>query len=154
MSLEKVKIIWINHVIHTKTETQYHDDIWRFLTPAGQMIRQSIGPNTLFIIGLLYGKGNYWKNWQKPENRSIAPIPPYKDEDGIEPILSAVKKSNYYIHWEQIFNSKNFPLGSLFAMSTYLMRENDYFIKIKPMEWNGCIYLDEIDPATPTKKKM
>ena len=52
---EKVKIIWINHVIHTKTETQYQDNTWRFLTPAGQMIRQSvgnlIGANKVFIIG-------------------------------------------------------------------------------------------------------
>ena len=52
---EKVKIIWINHVIHTKTETQYQDNTWRFLTPAGQMIRQSIGrtigSDKVFIIG-------------------------------------------------------------------------------------------------------
>ena len=52
---EKVKIIWINHVIHTKTETQYHDNTWRFLTPAGQMIRGSVGKlvgsYTVFIIG-------------------------------------------------------------------------------------------------------
>ena len=48
---EKVKIIWINHVIHTKTETQYQDNTWRFLTPAGQMIRESVGHDKLFIIG-------------------------------------------------------------------------------------------------------
>ena len=48
---EKVKIIWINHVIHTKTETQYQDNIWRFLTPAGQMIRESVGHDKVFIIG-------------------------------------------------------------------------------------------------------
>ena len=52
---EKVKIIWINHVIHTKTETQYQDNTWRFLTPAGQMIRGSVGKlvgsYTVFIIG-------------------------------------------------------------------------------------------------------
>ena len=48
---EKVKIIWINHVIHTKTETQYQDNTWRFLTPAGQMIRQSVGHYKVFIIG-------------------------------------------------------------------------------------------------------
>ena len=48
---EKVKIIWINHVIHTKTETQYHDNTWRFFTPAGQMIRESVGQENMFIIG-------------------------------------------------------------------------------------------------------
>ena len=48
-----------------------------------------------------------------------------------------------------MFKCVNSPLGSLFSNSTYLMRENDYFIKIKPMEWNGCIYLHEVDPATP-----
>ena len=148
---EKVKIIWINHVIHTKTETQYHDDIWRFLTPAGQMICETVGRKNVFIIGLVYGEGKYWKNWQKPSNRSIdvIPAPKNNDENGIEPILSAVKKSNYFIHWDHMLFNQNFPLGSLFSMSTFFMRENDYFIKIRPMEWNACIYLNEVDPATP-----
>ena len=55
---EKVKIIWINHVIHTKTETQFQDNTWRFLTPAGQMICQSVGHNKVFIIG----KNGQWYN--------------------------------------------------------------------------------------------
>ena len=115
------------------------------------MICETVGRKNVFIIGLVYGNGKYWKNWQKPSNRSIDVIPAPKniDENGIEPILSAVKKSNYFIHWDHMLFNQNFPLGSLFSMSTFFMRENDYFIKIRPMEWNACIYLNEVDPATP-----
>ena len=137
------RVIWINHVIHTKTETQYHDDTWRFLTPAGQMISESVGRDRVFIVGLAYGKGRYWRNWQKgPDSRSVGVVPEPKG-DGIEPVLGAVRKSNYFLRWDQM------PMGTLFSTSTFWMRENDYFIKIRPMEWNACIYLNETDPATP-----
>ena len=146
---EKVKIIWINHVIHTKTETQYQDNIWRFLTPAGQMIRESVGHDKVFIIGLVYGKGKFWKNWQKLAKRSIDVVPEPKKEGGIEPILSAVNKSNYFIHWEELLVKDGFSVPNVFLSLTFFMRENDYFIKIRPMEWNACIYLNEVNPATP-----
>ena len=98
------RVIWINHVIHTKTETQYHDDTWRFLTPAGQMISESVGRDRVFIVGLAYGKGRYWRNWQKgPDSRSVDVVPePKGGGDGIEPVLGAVRKSNYFLRWDQI----------------------------------------------------
>ena len=114
--------------------------------------------NIAYIIGLVYGKGKFWKNWQKPAQRSIDVVPEPKKEGGIEPIFSAVTKSNYFIHWEKLLVKDGFPatekVGPTFApdaflSSTFLMRENDYFIKIKPMEWDACIYLNEVDPATP-----
>ena len=105
--------------------------------------------NIAFIIGLVYGKGKFWKNWQKPAQRSIDDVPEPKEEGGIEPILSAVNKSNYFIHWEKPLIKNGFPVPNAFLSSTFLMRENDYYIKIKPMEWDACIYLNEVDPATP-----
>ena len=132
-------------MIHTKTETQFIDDTWRFMTPAGQMICESVGRERVFIIGLAYGKGSYWRNWQKgPDSRSVDVVPdPKGGTDGIEPILGTVKNFNYFLHWDRI------PTGSLFTTSTFWMRENDYFIKIKPTEWDACIYLKETEPATP-----
>jgi hypothetical protein len=105
--------------------------------------------NIAIITGLVYGKGKFWKNWQKPAERSIDVVPEPKTEGGIEPILSAVKQSNYFIHWEKILVKDGYPSPNVFLSSTFLMRENDYFIKIKPMEWDACIYLNEVDPATP-----
>ena len=105
--------------------------------------------NIAFIIGLVYGKGKFWKNWQKPAKRSIDVVPEPKKEGGIEPILSAVNKSNYFIHWEKLLVKDGFPVPNAFLSSTFFMRENDYFIKIKPIEWDACIYLNEVDPATP-----
>ena len=72
-----------------------------------------------------------------------------KKEGGIEPILSAVNKSNYFIHWEKLLVKDGFPVPNAFLSSTFFMRENDYFIKIRPMEWDACIYLNEVNPATP-----
>ena len=105
--------------------------------------------NIAFIIGLVYGKGKFWKNWQKLAKRSIDVVPEPKKEGGIEPILSAVNKSNYFIHWEKLLVKDGFPVPNAFLSSTFFMRENDYFIKIRPMEWNACIYLNEVNPATP-----
>ena len=109
----------------------------------------SLLSNIDFIIGLVYGKGKFWKNWQKPAERSIDVVPEPKKEGGIEPILSAVNKSNYFIYWEKLFVKDGFPAPNAVLMSTLHMRENDYFIKIKPMEWDACIYLNEVGPATP-----
>eukprot|EP00090_Calanus_glacialis_P038531 TRINITY_DN67215_c0_g1_i1.p1 TRINITY_DN67215_c0_g1~~TRINITY_DN67215_c0_g1_i1.p1 ORF type:complete len:443 (-),score=78.45 TRINITY_DN67215_c0_g1_i1:116-1444(-) len=150
---EKVKIIWINHVIHTKTETQYQDEIWGTFTPAGQFIRHSFRIDNVFIIGLIYGGGKYWKDWQKPETRTIAEIPAAK-EDGIESIMSTVRHPDFYVQWDKISDLHQRE-GLEFMMSTFIMRENDEddFIKLRPMEWNACIYLNEVDPATPVHDK-
>merc|ERR1711892_1188540 len=139
---KKVKVIWINHVIHTKTETQHQDDTWGHFTPAGQMVRHSLGPGNLFTIGLLYGGGRDWKDWQKVGKRSIAEIPPSK-EDGVERVVSGVGLSQYYLHWARV--SSGLPL----LTSVLVMRENDYFIKLRPQEWDAVIYLDKVNPATP-----
>ena len=147
---EKLRVIWINHVIHTKTETQYHDNTWRFLTPAGQMISEAVGREKLFVIGMAYAKGSYWRNWQRGlDSRSVDVVPePKGGGDGLEPILSTVRRSNYYLHLDKMPTQY-----SPFSNSALWVRENDYFIKIALKEWNACIYLNETDPATPHSEK-
>ena len=65
-----------------------------------------------------------------------------------------MKKSNYFIHWNPLLHNDSVPFANLCLRSLFSMRENDYFIKIRPMEWNACIYLDEVDPATPINQKI
>ena len=61
----------LDHVIHTKTRTQYQDDPHipiGYFTPAGQILKNSLGRD-MFIIGMTYGSGHFWKNWQRPSTR-------------------------------------------------------------------------------------
>ncbi len=39
---EQKKMVIINHVIHTKTATQYQDEIWGHFVPMGQMVKQML----------------------------------------------------------------------------------------------------------------
>ena len=146
---KNAKMIWINHVIHTKTKTQFHDSTWGYFTPAGQMIRHSLGPN-LYVLGMLYGGGKYWKNWQKVENRSIADIPESKP-NGIERVMLETELSNSFIPWIK-FAEPTSAASLEFLTTDTVMRENDYFIQIMPGEWNGVVFLPEVDPATPVYK--
>lgn len=140
------KAIVISHVIHTKTESQYQDELWGFFTPAGQMLKQSLG-DKFCVIGTVYEGGEYWKQWQKgPEVRHVASIPAAKD-DGIEQVLGEVLGDNYFLPWNKAPLSAQEWLSSL-----CVMRENDYFINIRPMEWDGCVFLRSVQPATPAEK--
>ena len=60
---KETKIIWIDHVIHTKTKTQYQDDMWGFFTPAGHILKQHLG-HDYFSIGMAYDQGTFWNNWK------------------------------------------------------------------------------------------
>ena len=143
------KVIWINHAVHTKSETQYQGELWGFLTPTGAMLRESIG-NDLFMIGLVYGSGEYWKDWQKgAEHRCVAPVP-RPHEDGLETVLGSLvdKKSlpMCFVPWAKA------PVGAWpWLQSFSSIRENDYHIKIKPLEWQACLYIDKVSPATPKR---
>ena len=44
------KVIWIEHVVHTKTKSQHQDGVWGFFTPAAQILRQSL---KVMVIPLL-----------------------------------------------------------------------------------------------------
>ena len=138
------KVILISHVVHNKTQTQYQDKTWGFFTPAGEMIRQSIGKKDFYIIGMVYGSGEYWKKWQQPSKRFIAPIQAFK-ENGLEQTLALVERKRCFVPWSKA------PLVTCWAwlFSECSMRENDYYIWIKPVEWDSCVYFENTNPATP-----
>ena len=145
------KCILINHIIHTKTETQYQGDIWNFFTPLGHMLRQLLGKD-YYVLGIVYGGGTFWNNWQSERKkgsgqRAITGIPSPRD-DGIEAILSCISsdtnKPNFFLNFDDAPASAWYWLNTLTSF-----RENDYFIKMKPIEWNGCIYLERVNAATP-----
>ena len=151
---EQTKMIVINHVIHTKTATQYQGETWGHFVPMGQMVKEMLDTNnteegrkqTMFNIGMVYGGGTFWDKWQRPNERVVAPIPPPK-EDGLEATMKEVSErsgmKNFFIHWETAPSD-----AFVYLNSVTTIRENDYFIRAFPMEWNGCIYLDHATHAT------
>ncbi len=154
MGLEKKenpKGVVINHVIHTKTATQYQDQVWGHFVPMGQIMRQLLeenGDRRLFNVGMVYGGGTFWNKWQQPNERFVDNIPSFDQQKGLEALLKGVSGAigapNFFLLWE-----KAPPDTWLFLNSVSLIRENDYFIKAFPLEWNGCIYLDNVTHATP-----
>jgi erythromycin esterase-like protein len=141
------KVIWIDHVIHTKTKTQYQGDTWGYFTPAGQILKQVLGQD-FFSIGMIYGGGQFWNNWQRPEERFIDSIPPWDGERrSLEKSLSKCEKKNFFLNWGKALSSSNFEF-QYWMQSVFSMRENDYFIQIEPREWDACIYLEKASPAT------
>lgn len=152
------KMIVVNHVIHTKTATQYQGEIWGHFVPMGQMAKQMLinasachaKKQSIFNVGMIYGGGTFWDKWQKPEERRVATVPSPKEANGLEATMKVISletgMKNFFVHWERA------PVESmayLNAVST--IRENDYFINAFPLEWNGCIYLDHVTHATPAK---
>eukprot|EP00984_Skeletonema_dohrnii_P025445 scaffold14604_cov80-Skeletonema_dohrnii-CCMP3373.AAC.3 len=123
---EQKKMIVINHVIHTKTATQYQDEIWGHFVPMGQMVKQML---------------------DRPNERIVATIPPPKD-DGLEATMKQVSEKsgikNFFLHWETAPSD-----AFVYLHSVTTIRENDYFTRAFPLEWNGCIYLDHVKHATP-----
>ena len=73
------KMIVINHVIHTKTATQYQGEIWGHFVPMGQMAKQLLinasadqaEKQSIFNVGMLYGGGTFWNEWQKTDKRRV-----------------------------------------------------------------------------------
>ena len=139
------KVIWIEHVIHTKTKSQYQDEMWGFFTPAAQILKQFLRDD-LFVIGMTYGGGKFWNKWQTPSDRFIDSIPPWDNRGrSLEKSLNKCGINNFFLHWATA------PLSSAaqnWIRKTFSMRENDYFIQIEPSEWDSCIYLDIVGPAT------
>lgn len=142
---KNAKIIVINHVVHTKTATQYQSELYGNFTPMGQLLQQQLNEK-IYTIGMVYGSGQYWKTWQVPSKRFADTIPPSK-LGGLEQTLQKVTSKNYYINWE------NVPLAAKYwLMSPTSLRENDYFIQLRPNEWNATFYLQQATPAIATKK--
>ena len=138
------KIILINHVIHTKTQSQYQEDVWGYFTPMAQIIKQNL-KDDFFVIGMCYGGGKFWNKWQKPQQRFVDTIQKYKP-NGMEAVMKPVGKKQYFIHWEKAPLKAQYWLNSLTTL-----RENDYYTNIKPIEWNACIYLENVNEATAVK---
>ena len=154
---QQQKMIVINHIIHTKTATQYQDEIWGHFVPMGEMAKQilcnaSAGQaekQSIFNVGMLYGGGTFWDMWQTPDERRVATVPSPK-VDGLETTLKVISvetgMKNFFVNWERA------PAESMAYLKTVsTIRENDYFINAFPLEWNGCIYLDHVTHATPAK---
>ena len=140
------KIIWINHVIHTKTKTQYQDEVWGHLTPAGQILQQIFG-DQFFSIGMAYGGGQFWNRWQKPEERHVDSVPACGEGGSLERTLQQVCAGrNCLLPWSRVPDRS---AAEAWTRTTLSLRENDYFIRLEPCEWDCCIYLDRVKPATP-----
>lgn len=138
---EEAKIILINHVIHTKTKSQKQDDVWGYFIPMAQIIKENL-QDDFFVIGMCYGGGQFWNKWQRPAERFIDDIQPAK-ADGMEAVLNAIGKKQFFIHWEQA------PVETLPWLNSELtLRENDYYTKMEPGEWNACLYIDVVSPGT------
>lgn len=136
------KIIVVNHVIHTKTESQYQGEFYGNFTPMGQLLKQQLEEG-LYVIGMVYGGGHFWNNWQTPSKRFMDTIPTTAN-GSIESVMQAISTKDYYINLENTPSATH----SWFKENT-MLRENDYEIKIKPSEWNACFYLNEVGPAEP-----
>lgn len=141
------KMVIINHVIHTKTATQYQDGVWGHFVPMGQQMKQMLDKDALFSVVMVYGGGTFWNKWQKRQERFVDTTPLPKD-DGLEVVMRQISREanlpNFFLHWERAPKE-----AWLFLNEVSTIRENDYFIKAYPLEWNACVYLDEVSHATP-----
>lgn len=155
LSSRQRKMVVVNHVIHTKTATQYQDEIWGHFVPMGQLLKQMLpsicnltgDKHEMFNICMLYGGGTFWNKWQKPEERFVETSPP-PQVDGIEVTMKQISEEanvpNFFLHWEFA------PTEAwLYLNEVTSIRENDYYIRASPLEWNGCIYFDSVTHATP-----
>lgn len=138
----EAKIIVINHVLHTKTATQHQGEFYQFFTPMGQILKQHLKED-LFVLGMAYGGGEYWKLWQVPSRRFLDTIPPV-DSNGLEMVLQAIGQQNYYLPLQ---DPPQLTYQWLHQPTT--IRENDYFITLQPSEWDACFYLPEVNAARP-----
>ncbi len=88
---EGAKIIVINHVLHNKTASQHQGEFYRHFTPMGELLKEHLG-DELFVIGMVYGGGQYWKTWQVPSKRTVDTIPA-PTTVGLEAVMQAISPS-------------------------------------------------------------
>ncbi len=139
---DDAKVIVINHVVHTKTKSQYQGPMWGHFTPMGQLLRQELG-DEMFVVGMAYGGGEFWNRWQRPAEREVAAIPEAK-EDGIERVLGTVAERIGAPNFVLVFDGA----PQRWLREPIVIRENDYFITLEPGEWDAIVYLDRVGPAT------
>ena len=144
------KVIWIDHIIHTKTKTQYQDEMWGFFTPAGHILKEHL-QSDYFSIGMLYNEGKFWNNWRKPNERSVQNCVQWSTkQNSLEGSLNKchATQTSFFIHWGKLLFSKNIEC-QYWMQNELFMRDDDSFYKIQPNEWDACIFLEEVNPATP-----
>ena len=99
----------------------------------------------IYVIGMTCGGGEFWNNWQRPPERTIAPIQDHHT-DGMESTFKAVGQSQFFVDFHSA------PTAAQEWLNTETtIRENDYYINLHPSEWDGCFYLDKASPATPAE---
>ena len=126
--------------------------MWGFFTPTAELIKQALGDDNFFSIGMTYGKGKFWNKWQNPDERFVDSCIPWNTQKWtVEESLSKCGDHNFFLNWGML------PLSdftSQYWMNSNLsVRDDDTFYKIEPREWDACIYLDEVNPATPYNMK-
>ncbi|WMX13342.1 erythromycin esterase family protein [Aureispira sp. CCB-E] len=141
---KEAKIIVVNHVVHTKTASQYQGEMYGNFTPMGQLLQQQL-KDSLYVIGMVYGKGLFWNKWQVPDKRFVDTIPAPPIES-MEHVMKAIATKNYYLNFKEVPSSTY----SWFNANT-IIKENDYEITIRPSEWDACFYLHEVHPAKPVE---
>lgn len=141
---KEAKIIVVNHVVHTKTASQYQGEMYGNFTPMGQLLQQQL-KDSLYVIGMVYGKGLFWNKWQVPNKRFVDTIPAPPIES-MEHVMKAIATKNYYLNFKEVPSSTY----SWFNANT-MIKENDYEITIRPSEWDACFYLHEVHPAKPVE---
>jgi hypothetical protein len=78
----------------------------------------------------------------------MAPVPDPR-KNGLELTLGSLVKTaeaqqKLFIPWDEA------PVEAWpWLQSCCLIRENDYFLKIKSSEWNSCININKVSPSTP-----
>ena len=147
------KIIWIDHIIHTKTKTQYQDEMWGFFTPAGQILKQHLGDD-YFSIGMLYNEGTFWNNWKKPDERFVDNCIPWDEKTNcIERTLNKCydTPTSFFLHWRKVLSIKSIECH-YWMQKEALIRDDDSFYVIEPNEWDACIFLQKVSPATPANE--
>lgn len=140
---EDARVIVINHIIHTKTESMYQGETWGHLTPMGAFLRQQLGED-LYGIGVAYGDGEFWDGWKALEGRALKPVAPAAN-NGIEATLGNIAKGDFFLDFRAAPASARGWLNEV----TTIRETNEEYINIRPSEWDGIIFLDHAGGATP-----
>lgn len=142
---KEAKVIVINHVVHTKTASQFQGGFYGNFVPMGQLLKQHLADD-LYIVGMVYGGGQFWNRWHAPSLRYIDTIPAIPT-GGMESVFGAVdSSSSYYLNFDQAPD-----MAQKWLNTTTTMRENDYQIKIQAAEWDATFYLHQATPAALAK---
>lgn len=144
---QDARVIVINHIIHTKTESMYQGETWGHLTPMGAFLKQKLGDD-LYSIGLAYADGQFWDDWQSLDGREPKPVAPAA-ENGIETTLANVAAGDFFLDFRSAPDTARDWLDTI----TTIREVNEEYINVRPSEWDGIIFLDFAGTATPVVER-